>query len=90
MVVAVTTATRAATAVAAVTTVAPAGAATTSAAPALPLSGRSEHGAAGARLAELFSAHGATVLGLCRMLLRNRTEAEDAVQQTFLSAYRAS
>ena len=39
------------------------------------------------RLAELFANHGATVLGLCRMLLRNRTEAEDAVQQTFLSAY---
>ena len=34
------------------------------------------------------SAHGATVLGLCRVLLRNGDEAEDAVQQTFLSAYR--
>jgi RNA polymerase sigma-70 factor (ECF subfamily) len=29
------------------------------------------------------------VLGLCRLLTRHREEAEDAVQQTFLSAYRS-
>ena len=29
------------------------------------------------------------MLGLCRMLLRQREEAEDAVQQTFLAAYRS-
>ena len=29
------------------------------------------------------------MLGLCRILLRQREEAEDAVQQTFLSAYRS-
>jgi RNA polymerase sigma factor (sigma-70 family) len=60
---------------------------TTSAAAAFPLSGRPEDGAAGARLAELFAAHGAGLLGLCRMLLRDPAEAEDAVQQTFLAAY---
>lgn len=37
----------------------------------------------------LFTRHGAAVLGLCRVLLRQREEAEDAVQQTFLSAYRS-
>ena len=41
------------------------------------------------RLSELFARHGATVLGLCRVLLRHREEAEDAVQQTFLAAYRS-
>jgi DNA-directed RNA polymerase specialized sigma24 family protein len=29
------------------------------------------------------------VFGVCRLLLRDRVEAEDAAQQTFLSAYRA-
>jgi RNA polymerase sigma-70 factor (ECF subfamily) len=62
--------------------------ATTSAAATLSSTGRLEPEAAGARLSELFARHGATVLGLCRLLLRHREEAEDAVQQTFLSAYR--
>ena len=51
--------------------------------------GRSELGAAAARLAELFEEHAPLVLGLCRGLLRDATEAEDAAQQTFLSAYRS-
>ena len=33
--------------------------------------------------------YGRTVNGLCRALLRDRAEAEDAAQQTFLSAHRA-
>jgi RNA polymerase sigma-70 factor (ECF subfamily) len=37
----------------------------------------------------LFERHGPTVLGLCRVLLRDAHEAEDAVQQTFLHAYRS-
>jgi RNA polymerase sigma-70 factor (ECF subfamily) len=44
---------------------------------------------AGARVAALYEAHGRTVLGLCRFLLRDPTEAEDAAQQSFLSAYRS-
>jgi len=60
---------------------------TRSAAEADCVDGRPGHGAAGARLSELFAGHGATVLGLCRLMLRHREEAEDAVQQTFLAAY---
>ena len=44
--------------------------------------------AAGERIAELFEAHGRMVYGVCRLILRDATEAEDAAQQTFLSAYR--
>jgi RNA polymerase sigma factor (sigma-70 family) len=51
--------------------------------------GRPETGAAGTFLAELFERHSKMVLGLCRLLLRDRVEAEDAMQQTFLSAYRS-
>jgi RNA polymerase sigma factor (sigma-70 family) len=40
-------------------------------------------------LAELHRHHGRKVLGLCRLLLRDPAEAEDATQQTFLSAYRS-
>lgn len=40
-------------------------------------------------LAELFDRQAAMVLGLCRSLLRNAHDAEDAAQQTFLSAYRS-
>jgi RNA polymerase sigma factor (sigma-70 family) len=45
--------------------------------------GRSEHTEA------LYREHGAAVAGLCRSLLRDRSEAEDATQQVFLSAHRA-
>jgi RNA polymerase sigma-70 factor (ECF subfamily) len=40
-------------------------------------------------VAALFDEHAAMVLGLCRLLLRDHHEAEDAAQQTFVSAYRA-
>jgi len=45
--------------------------------------------AAGRRAGELFEEHGRMVHALCRLLLRDRVEAEDATQQTFLSAYRS-
>ncbi|HSC49102.1 MAG TPA: sigma-70 family RNA polymerase sigma factor [Gaiellaceae bacterium] len=45
--------------------------------------------AAGERIAVLFEEHGRMVYGLSRLLLRDPVEAEDAAQQTFLSAYRA-
>jgi RNA polymerase sigma factor (sigma-70 family) len=45
--------------------------------------------AVGGRVAALFDEHAAMVLGLCRLLLRDHHEAEDAAQQTFVSAYRA-
>jgi RNA polymerase sigma factor (sigma-70 family) len=51
--------------------------------------GRPDHGAAAARTEQLFADHGRLVAGLCRGLLRDRAEAEDAAQQTFLSAHRA-
>jgi RNA polymerase sigma factor (sigma-70 family) len=51
--------------------------------------GRPDPGAAGAYLGELFAEHGRTVLGLCRLLLRDSVEAEDATQQVFLSAHRS-
>ncbi len=44
---------------------------------------------AGARVARLYARHGRTLYGLCRMLLRDADEAEDALQSTFLSAHRA-
>jgi RNA polymerase sigma-70 factor (ECF subfamily) len=37
----------------------------------------------------LYREHGGAVAKLCRSLLRERTEAEDATQQVFLSAHRA-
>lgn len=43
----------------------------------------------GARAGELFEAHGRMVYALCRLILRDSNEAEDAAQQTFLSAYRS-
>jgi RNA polymerase sigma-70 factor (ECF subfamily) len=43
----------------------------------------------GARVAALFDEHASMVLGLCRLLLRDHHEAEDAAQQTFVSAYRS-
>jgi RNA polymerase sigma-70 factor (ECF subfamily) len=41
------------------------------------------------RVEELYTAHVRLVRSVCRSMLRDRTEAEDAVQQTFLSAQRA-
>ncbi len=41
------------------------------------------------RVEELYAAHVRLVRSVCRSLLRDREEAEDAVQQTFLSAQRA-
>jgi RNA polymerase sigma-70 factor (ECF subfamily) len=43
----------------------------------------------GAQVAGLFDEHSGMVLGLCRLLLRDHHEAEDAAQQTFVSAYRS-
>ena len=51
--------------------------------------GRPDDGAAAARTEELYRGYGRTVKGLCRALLRDAAEAEDAAQQTFLSAHRA-
>ncbi len=56
---------------------------------AFPLSGRRHQRAAGERIAALFEEHGRMVYGVCRLILRDAVEAEDAAQQTFLSAYRA-
>jgi RNA polymerase sigma factor (sigma-70 family) len=39
--------------------------------------------------AQLYARHGRMVFGLCRALLRDRGEAEDAAQQVFLSAHRS-
>ncbi len=45
--------------------------------------------AVGARTSALFEQHGRMVYGLCRWLLRDPFEAEDATQATFVSAYRS-
>lgn len=42
-----------------------------------------------ARVEQLYTSHAALVRSVCRSLLRDRAEAEDAAQQTFLSAQRA-
>jgi RNA polymerase sigma-70 factor (ECF subfamily) len=44
---------------------------------------------ASARVAQLFERHGRMVFGICRTMLRDVHEAEDATQQAFLSAHRA-
>lgn len=54
----------------------------------LSFSGRRHQRAAGERVAGLFEEHGRMVYGVCRLILRDPVEAEDAAQQTFLSAYR--
>jgi RNA polymerase sigma factor (sigma-70 family) len=54
-----------------------------------PSAGRSDPGAAGVLVGKLFARHGRMVLGLCRLLLRDPVEAEDAAQQVFLSAHSA-
>jgi RNA polymerase sigma-70 factor (ECF subfamily) len=47
-------------------------------------------GAGGAcNIGDLFAEHGRMVLGLCRLLLRDPIEAEDAAQQAFVSAHQA-
>jgi RNA polymerase sigma factor (sigma-70 family) len=56
---------------------------------AVALPSRPSPGAAGARLAELYEGHARMVYGVCRLLLRDPDEAEDAAQQVFLSAYRS-
>jgi RNA polymerase sigma-70 factor, ECF subfamily len=45
--------------------------------------------AAAARIEQLYASHVALVRSICHSLLRDRSEVEDAVQQTFLSAQRA-
>lgn len=42
-----------------------------------------------ARVEQMYASHGALVRSICGALLRDRSEADDAVQQTFLSAQRA-
>ena len=51
--------------------------------------GRLPAEAAGARVAVLYERHARSVYGLCRLLLRDPHEAEDAAQATFLAAYKA-
>ncbi len=45
--------------------------------------------AAGARVARLYEEHARALFGLCRMLLRDPDEAEDAAQSAFLAAHGA-
>ncbi len=52
------------------------------------LPSRPSPGVAGAHLGQLYTEHARMVYGICRMLLRDPNEAEDATQQVFLSAYR--
>ena len=54
-----------------------------------PESSHPGHAAASALVGELYEAHGRMVVGLCRFLLRDRVEAEDAAQQVFVSAQRS-
>jgi RNA polymerase sigma factor (sigma-70 family) len=51
--------------------------------------GRLDLGAAAARTEELYRDHGRLVGGLCRALLRDAAEGEDATQQVFLAAHKA-
>ena len=45
--------------------------------------------AAGAMRGKLFDEHGRMVLGVCRIYLHDEYEAEDAAQETFISAHRS-
>ncbi len=54
-----------------------------------PKAGRLDPEAAGTYIAMLFAEHGRMVLGLCRLLLRDPVDAEDAAQQVFVSAHQA-
>ena len=54
-----------------------------------PASDPDRNPAVAARVEQLYASHAALVRSVCRSLLRDRSEAEDAVQQTFLSAQRA-
>ncbi|MDH5334453.1 MAG: sigma-70 family RNA polymerase sigma factor, partial [Thermoleophilia bacterium] len=51
--------------------------------------GRLSPEAAGSTISDLFDRHGRAVLGLCRLLLRDAHDAEDATQSTFLAAHGA-
>jgi hypothetical protein len=51
--------------------------------------GRFHREAARARAGELFTEHATLIQRICSRLLRDDFEAEDAAQQTFLSAYKA-
>src|SRR3990172_9602580 len=57
--------------------------------PVLGRAGRLSSEAAGARLHDLLAEDGRMVYGLCRVLLRDPHDAEDAAQQTFLSAHKS-
>ena len=48
-----------------------------------------EDRAVGRRTGELFAAHGRMVFAICRSMLRDQDEAEDATQAAFLSAHEA-
>lgn len=50
---------------------------------------RGDDSSVAARVAQLYESHGSLVRSVCGSLLRDRVEAEDAAQQTFLSAQRA-
>ena len=67
-----------------------AGTTATSRSRAFSLSGRRRERAAGERIAALFEEHGRMVYGVCRLMLRDPVEAEDAAQQTFLALRRAA
>lgn len=54
-----------------------------------PAPGASRDPLVAARVEQLYESHSALVHSICRSLLRDRVEAEDAAQQTFLSAQRA-
>ena len=57
--------------------------------PSVDSDGHAAPAAAGERLGVLYEKHGRMVLGLCRLIVHDPHDAEDAAQQTFLSAYSA-